>query len=87
VDELSAAGRSRPQPVPLTSPPTPQTSFVGREREAAADLLRRPDARLVTLTGPGGVGKTRLSLRHVAHGRLSGPEVPCLTVADDRDGQ
>ena len=45
--------------------PLPLTSFVGREREVAqlVDLLRMEDIRLVTLTGPGGAGKTRLALR------------------------
>jgi non-specific serine/threonine protein kinase len=44
--------------------PRPLTSFVGRERELAAvrGRLLDPGVRLVTLTGPGGVGKTRLAL-------------------------
>jgi predicted ATPase/DNA-binding CsgD family transcriptional regulator len=58
-----------PFPVPdrsyLAPVPAPLTLFVGREREVASvsARLRREDVRLVTLTGPGGVGKTRLALR------------------------
>jgi predicted ATPase/Tfp pilus assembly protein PilF len=51
-----------------TNLPVPATPFLGREREIdeLADLLRRPEVRLVTLTGPGGSGKTRLSLQAAA---------------------
>jgi predicted ATPase/class 3 adenylate cyclase len=48
-----------------TNLPVPATRFVGRERELAEvlDLLEAGDLRLVTLTGPGGSGKTRLALQ------------------------
>src|SRR5277367_2884583 len=49
--------------------PVQRTGFIGREKEAAAamELLLREGVRLVTVTGPGGIGKTRLAL-HVASG-------------------
>jgi predicted ATPase/class 3 adenylate cyclase/DNA-binding CsgD family transcriptional regulator len=48
--------------------PVQPTPFLGREHEGAAieDLLHREDVRLVTLTGPGGIGKTRLVLQVAA---------------------
>src|ERR1022692_4889347 len=56
------AHHSEPRPSNL---PVPRTAFIGREPEAAAlrQLLGRDDVRLVTLTGPGGIGKTRLALQ------------------------
>jgi hypothetical protein len=49
--------------------PTPLTSFIGRERELSEVQARLAGARLVTLTGVGGCGKTRLALGR----RCAGP--------------
>ena len=52
---------TRPGPRPL---PVETTTLIGRERaiDELVDLLARPEVRLVTLTGPGGIGKTRLAM-------------------------
>jgi class 3 adenylate cyclase len=55
----------------LDSLPVQLTSFIGREREIAAATERLESARLVTLLGPGGTGKTRLAIE-----LASGP-LPC----------
>jgi predicted ATPase/class 3 adenylate cyclase len=48
--------------------PVQPTALVGREREVAEllELVRRPDVHVLTLTGPGGAGKTRLALQAAA---------------------
>jgi predicted ATPase/tRNA A-37 threonylcarbamoyl transferase component Bud32 len=54
---------SRPESRP-SNLPLPNTEFIGRDAELAAakSLLLRKEVRLVTVTGPGGIGKSRLAL-------------------------
>jgi predicted ATPase/DNA-binding CsgD family transcriptional regulator len=49
---------------PASHLPMPLTTIIGREQERATvcDMLRRPEVRLLTLVGTGGIGKTRLGL-------------------------
>ena len=59
--EAPAVARETPPTVPPPRLPVAQSSFVGRDRELAELIPLLRDSRLVTLTGPGGAGKTRLA--------------------------
>src|SRR5208283_5430460 len=63
-DRLADTPARESEPRPNNLPPQ-RTAFIGREHETAGlrQLLSRVDVQLVTLTGPGGIGKTRLALQ------------------------
>ena len=67
------AGRTRQHALPVET-----TGFVGREAELARLTALLGHARLVTVTGPGGVGKTRLALRAAARAAARFADGICL---------
>ncbi|MGH2806700.1 MAG: tetratricopeptide repeat protein [Actinomycetota bacterium] len=89
--------RAEEPPPKRQAPPTQPTSFVGREREVAdvIDQIRSPEVRLLTLTGPGGIGKTRIAfevaervmngfrdgMRYVLLGTLTDPQLAIAEIA------
>lgn len=67
MDQVLPAAPNGSTP-PISGLPTYLTSFLGREADLAQlhDLLLAPDVRLVTVTGFGGIGKTRLAIELIA---------------------
>lgn len=62
--------------------PTARTTFVGRDAELAAIVAAFESARLVTLVGPGGVGKTRLAVASAGSFSYGGAFVDLVPVRD-----
>jgi predicted ATPase/DNA-binding CsgD family transcriptional regulator len=65
--------------------PVQLTSFVGRSRELAELEAALDGARLVTVVGPGGCGKTRLALEFAARGRALSPDLQFVDLAPITD--
>jgi len=92
----AAPGQAVPRNLPAYLTP-----LIGREQEVqvVCSLLQRPEVRLLTLTGPGGVGKTRLGVRvatdlmndlangvcFVSLSPISDPELVIATIAQALD--
>src|SRR5439155_19247233 len=70
VPRLHVAART----LPSDNLPIQLTSFVGREHEVSEAKRLLATVRLLTLTGPGGVGKTRLALQAASEMRGVCPE-------------
>jgi len=88
--------RSRPEPTGLTGPvdigpvppaPAPLTELIGREAELATvdALLQNDRVRLVTLIGPGGIGKSRLAIDLAARAHERGQETAFVDLTPVRE--
>src|SRR6202046_1723443 len=80
VRDRLAEASTRPSESRPNNLPVQRTAFIGREPEATAlrQLLSRVDVQLVTLTGPGGIGKTRLALQVASDAAAEFPGGVCF---------
>lgn len=71
--QIQSETLARPKPPGLIHAPVQVTAFLSREKELGwiGEQLQNPAIRLVTLTGPGGIGKTRLALEAGARAALA----------------
>jgi DNA-binding SARP family transcriptional activator len=85
ASRAAASATSTPEPTPRL--PLDLTRLFGREAELAAiaDLLGPGTARLVTITGPGGIGKTRLAIEAAA--QVRGRATTFVPLADLAEGR
>ncbi len=76
----TVASQVEPVPVNRLALPTPLTPLIGRKPEVAAvcGLLRHAQVRLLVLTGPGGIGKTRMALQVATDLRQDFPAGVCF---------
>jgi DNA-binding SARP family transcriptional activator len=77
---VTAEPAAPPRLAPAHNLPVPSTPFVGRQRELEQiqTLLADPNCRLLTLLGPGGVGKTRLAIRAASEALQAFPDGVCF---------
>jgi predicted ATPase len=80
VRDRLAEASTRPSDPRPNNLPAQRTAFIGRQHEETAlrQLLSRADVQLVTLTGPGGIGKTRLALQVAADAAAEFPGGVCF---------
>jgi predicted ATPase/transcriptional regulator with XRE-family HTH domain/Tfp pilus assembly protein PilF len=81
-DDIPLEGDSTVEP--FNNLPAPFTSFVGRRQEVqdASTLLMQPDVRLLTLSGTGGIGKTRLAIEVAAQVREQFADGVCFVALE-----
>ena len=77
---LTVTSQAQPELLNVRALPAPLTPLIGRQQEmaSACSLLRRAQVRLLVLTGPGGIGKTRMAIQIATNLRQDFPAGVCF---------